>query len=422
LQQPADDRYQVSSTQPSYQVDLHVLGEGQVRVKCYCTVFKRTRHCRHAVAALFILRDQLLRRRKSKSKSAPGEEPVEAALRKMSITELRKFVAQYASSHASFKSELLAHHLHRTRKPDYATLLMELTPIDKYGQIKLNRNNIKNVRSTLSILLRQAQQLAFQKALPETFQILEAMITQLYRLIQKFPAYQAQLSVELKPALRLFETISQQPMAPRLQQTVIRWVKDISGRDSYFLFPGIHPLLRMVESFVLETSMRNSFIQLAEEKITTDPSERALWAGLWLRWKRLWPSKTQNRPMNNMVRSLAGEVLPALYQQKDFEDYVFTLELYWAELAKTKSFKNYLQLGLKASVIIDDHTMQVKTAAALSQQHFDLEAWRSLAIIDEGLARKIIHQTGQDFEPGQLREVDLFLLEGFTFFQEGDAL
>ena len=150
--------------------------DGTVTAKCHCTVFKRAKVCKHSLAALLILRDHILRSRRGKSKSKHENLLLDDVLRKLTITELRGFISTYGQSHSGFRAEVLANYLHLIKKPDYHHLLSDMTPIDKYGNIKLNRNNLKTVRNILSTLLRQAQQLLKEKALAETFLILEATI------------------------------------------------------------------------------------------------------------------------------------------------------------------------------------------------------------------------------------------------------
>src|SRR6187431_401861 len=68
LQQTGDSTYQVIATQPAYHVELSLLPENQVNAICHCITFKRTKQCKHALAAILMLRNSRLRKRSTKHK------------------------------------------------------------------------------------------------------------------------------------------------------------------------------------------------------------------------------------------------------------------------------------------------------------------------------------------------------------------
>jgi beta-phosphoglucomutase len=414
VQQPDLAHFQVHSSNPPYQVDIHMLQDGLVNVKCYCAPFKKAKQCKHAVAALFLLRDHLQHARKSRNKAKQETSVIDEALRKMKITDLRRFLSNYANSHASFKAELLANTLHLTRKPDYASLLLDLTPIDKYGQIKINRNNIKTLRGIISILLKQAQQLFRDKALPETFQILEPVINHLYRLIYKFPQYQQQLTIELKTALRLFELLCLQPMAPRLQQASIKFATDLSSRDGYFFVKNTLPVLRLVESFVLEQKLRQSLLHLVEQKIKTDTAHALSWATILLRWANLWQLKLKSKEIFLHLQPLLPGIIQEMNQQKDYEDLLYVLRMLPEQIADKAQHRISLQLGLKSAILISSEHDIISIAAGLSRQYFEIEAWDVLLKESEVEAKKIIQQLQHQYTAGQLESAEQLILYGLN--------
>ncbi|HZV43154.1 MAG TPA: beta-phosphoglucomutase [Saprospiraceae bacterium] len=422
VQQPDLAHFQVHASNPVYQVDILMLQDGLVNVKCYCAPFKKSKHCKHAIAALFLLRENLQHARKSRVKSRHESTVTDEALRKMKITDLRKFVSAYAASHAVFKAELLANTLHLTRKPDYASMLLDLTPIDKYGQIRINRNNIKTLRGIISILLKQAQQLFKEKALPETFQILEPVINHLYRLIAKFPTYQQQLSIELKTALRLFELVCLQPMAPRLQQAAIKMAFDLSSRESYFFVKSTLPVLRLVEPFVLEQKLRKSIIHLVEEKIKTDHQNLIAWSTLLLRWGKAWHLQLKSKEIFNRLISQLPAILQEMNQQKDYEDLLYVLQLLPEDYADKTQYRISLQLGLKAALLLSSEKDIVHIASALSRQYFEIEAWEALLHSNEAAAKKVIRQLQQQYVAGQHEPADLLILHALNVLHLEDDL
>jgi beta-phosphoglucomutase len=429
IQHPDQAHYQVHSTNPAYQVDIHLLPENpsassrtMANVKCYCKPFIKTKQCKHAVAAILLLREYLQQSRKNKNKSRQDATLIDDALRKMKITDLKHFLAQYANSHASFKAELLAHTLHLTKKPDYISLLMTVTPIDKYGQIKINRNNIKTLRGIISILLKHAQQLFKERALPETFQILDPVINYLYRIIQKFPQFQQPLVVDLKTALRLFELVCLQPMAPRLQQAAIKFAVELSEREGYFFVKNTIPVLQLIEPFVLEQKMRQHLVQLAEQKINSHSSQSLSWASLLLRWGNRWQLKLKSKAVFKELVPLQSAILQEMNQQRDYEDLLFVLRLMPEPIADKAQHRISLQLGLKAAMILEKEEDITWIATALSQQYFDIDAWDALRKSNSIAAHMVIERLQFDYSPGDNETVDSLLLHGLKAMHHYDEL
>ena len=102
IQQPDQAHFQVHSSNPAYQVDLLFAQDGMVNAKCYCAQFKKQKKCKHIVAALLILRDHLQHARKLRNKAKHEDTVIDEALRKIKITDLRRFLSNYANSHSAF--------------------------------------------------------------------------------------------------------------------------------------------------------------------------------------------------------------------------------------------------------------------------------------------------------------------------------
>ncbi len=405
--------YQVISTRPSFHVEIHLLADGLAQVRCHCKVFARAKTCKHALAALLMLRDQLIVKKRVKTKGATEQNLLEETLRKMNITELRSFLLQYAKSHAQFRTELLANSMHLVRKPDYAALLLSITPMDKYGQLKINRNTIKNLRGVIATLLQQAQQRLKEKALPATFQILDPVIQHLHRMLTRYPAFQSQLHIDLKLATRIFEMLCHQAMAPRLQDAVIRFAYEVSHRDSYVMVKGMQPLMRMVESFVLEKKTRQEFFQLATQKSISDPAQQIQWTGLLVRWMRLWHFKASSE-IKTLLAGHIADILLSAHRQQDPEDVLFLLPMLdYARLSRTQLHSS-LHAGFRAARTMHDPEWSLHTARELCLHFQDEEAWAFLMKTHEPEAEKVLQYLSDRYAPGANEALDAFILQGWS--------
>lgn len=422
LTQPEEGFYHFISRQPDYHVEMAFKSDGTVSAKCQCTVFKRTRQCKHALAALLMLRDHILRSRRAKSKSKHENLLLDDVLKKMTVTELRNFISTHAQSHSAFRAEILANYLHLIKKPDYHHLLLDMTPMDKFGTIKLNRNNLKTVRNIIGTLLRQAQQLLKEKALSETFQILEATLHHLYRLSIKVPQFQEQLYTELRLALRIFDTLCHQSMAPRLQHSAFVLAMDISGREGYTFLKGTKPLLLSIEPFILEEKSRLAAFQLAEKKAILDSRQQLSWASIVMRWMRLWDIRSTGKPVKAVLNRLMPDILQELSRQGDHEDVIYSLHFVQTDTYPKTILKGMLQAGLRAARQTGDRTLVSRLAYQLSLSYLDTDAWDILLETDHESAQRILKVVKEYYAPATDEVADHLLLRGWSATGDKDEL
>jgi beta-phosphoglucomutase len=422
LTQPEEGFYHFLSRQPDYHVEMAFKADGSVVAKCHCTIFKRAKQCKHALAALLMLRDHILRTRRAKSKSKHENLLLDDVLKKMSVTELRHFISTHAQSHSAFRAEILANYLHLIKKPDYHHLLLDMTPMDKFGTIKLNRNNLKSVRNIMATLLRQAQQLLREKALSETFLILEATIHHLYRLSIKVPQFQEQLSTELRLALRLFDALCHQPMAPRLQQSAFVMAMEVSAREGYTFLKGTKPLLLSIEPFILEEKSRHAAFQLAEKKALVDSKQQLPWACMVMRWMRIWAEKSNSKPLKSTLQRLMPDILQELSRQGDYEDVVYSLQSIQPESYEKTIQRGMLQAGLRAARQTGDRNLSSKYAYELSLSFLDMDAWDMLLEVDHEHAQRVLRVVNEYYQAGSDAAADQLLLHGWSATGQKDEL
>ncbi len=412
LTQPQTGFFHCLSKNPDYHVEMAITPDGMISAKCHCAQFKHSKVCKHAIGAMMILRDHKIRNRRNRSKSRHEKILLDEVLKKLNITELRKFVSSYAHSHSAFRAEVLANYLHQVRKPDYHHLLTDMTPMDKFGVIKLNRNNLKSVRNIIAVLHKQAQELLRENALPQTIQILEATIHHLYRLMIKVPQFQDQLSTELKHALKLFDAFCQLQMAPRIQKIAITLAMDVSGRDGFILLKGTNTLLRSAEPFILEKKARRAAFQLVESKITIDNPQRIRWACLLVRWMRTWSIDSKLKGVNKLLTSSTYELLLELHLQRAYEEVLYILSDIKLDKLPLAKAKEMLQIGLRAAKQTGEEKIGQHMAYQLSVIHHDIDAWETLYSIDSKSAMKSLSVVTEYNSPGDHPEADKLLLHG----------
>jgi len=378
INQVEEGYFHCISRQPDYHVEITIKNDGLAVPKCHCTIFKRSRQCRHAIAALLLLRDQIQRNNRSKKKSNQEQHVTDEVLRKLNVTQLRSFLSSYALSHSTFRAEVLSNYLHLIRNPDYHNLFMDIAPLDKYGQVRLNRNSIKTVRMVSATLLKQAQQLLKDRALAETLRILEAVILHLHRLWVKVPQFQDQLMVEMRMTYKIFEGLCSHHMAPRLQLRAINLALEICNREGYVFPVGMKPLLSIIEPFLLEEKTRKSAFSLAEKKIHSGNSQSIQWASLLYRWTRLWSIDVPNTGLRKQLEKLLPAVIIENSQHGRHEDVLYLVNRMRPEEYNDAVNKTSLQAGLRAARMIMDLEVMISLAYKLSLNHLDPEAWNLL--------------------------------------------
>ncbi|MBK9984002.1 MAG: beta-phosphoglucomutase [Saprospiraceae bacterium] len=410
--------YHCISRQPDYHVEITIKKDGLAVPKCQCTVFKRTKQCKHAIAALLLLRDQIQRSNRSKKKSNQEQLVTDEVLKKLNVTELRAFLSSYALSHSIFRAEILSNYLHLIRNPNYHSLFMDIAPLDKYGQVRLNRNSIKTVRSVSSTLLRQAQQLLKDRALAETLQILEASILHLHRLWMKLPQFQEQLMVELRMAYKIFESLCAQQMAPRLQIRAINLSMEICNREGYVFPSGMRPLLSITEPFLLEEKTRKAAFLLAEKKIRSG-IQIIQWATLLYRWTRLWSIRFSNEALVKQLETSLPAIILESAQQSRHDDVLYLMSHLKPEKYPDAIIKSSLQAGLKSARLMADNDMMINLAYRLALNHLDMDAWDFLKEKDPSKADRILHIIEDMYQAGSDQAADELLLNGWQMTGQG---
>ncbi|MEP6795058.1 MAG: beta-phosphoglucomutase [Saprospiraceae bacterium] len=418
INQVEEGYYHCISRQPDYHVEITIKKDGLAIPKCQCTIFKRSKQCKHAIAALLLLRDQIQRSNRSKKKTNQEQQVTDEVLKKLNVTALRVFLSSYALSHSTFRAELLSNYLHLIRNPNYHSLFMDIAPLDKYGQIRLNRNSIKTVRSVSSTLLKQAQQLLKDKALAETLQILEASILHLHRLWMKLPQFQEQLMVELRMAYKLFDSLCLQQMAPRLQIRAINLSMEICNREGYVFPSGMRPLLAITEPFLLEEKTRKAAFLLAEKKVRSG-IQIVQWATLLYRWTRLWSMRISTETLSKQLETSLPAVILESGQQSRHDDVLYLMNKLKPENYPDAVIKSSLQAGLKSARLMSDHDMIINLGYRLALNHLDMDAWDLLKEKDPSRADRILHIIEDMYQPGSDQAADELLLNGWQMKGQG---
>src|SRR4030095_4675649 len=293
---------------------------------------------------------------------------------------------------------------------------------DKYGNVRLNRNSIKTVRSVTATLLKQAQQLLKDKALSETLRILEAVILHLHRLWTKTPQFHEQLLVEMRVAYKLFEALCIQHMAPRLQQRSINLALEVCSRDNYSFSAGMKPLIAIVEPFFLEAKSRKSAFTLALKKIQTGQSQQIQWASFIFRWIRIWSFAIPGTEIKKQLEKLAPGAILESHQQGNHEDVIFLVHKLNYDQYPEAVNKTSLQAGLKSAKLISDHDALISFANRLALHHLDQEAWNHLAESDPSKAKHILDLIESFYPAGNDETADQFLLNGWMKISNGSAI
>jgi beta-phosphoglucomutase len=409
LTQPG--HFLINSKLPDFEVEIDLRDDGLAIAKCQCTTFRKTKKCAHAVASVLLLRDHLRISRKSKKKENLAI--LESVLKKVQINELKSFLANYANSHVSLRAELLARYLYLTRNPDYHHLYQDLIPVNKFGQIQLNRNNIKTLRSVNTNLLKRAQQLLQEKSIHEALSILETVLVQLHKLWSKATNFQDSLSTDLKTAYKLFEWLCTMTMAPRLQKRVTELSLNICGRDNYIFPAGFKPLLQLAECFFLEDKMRKEAIRIGEEKILNHHPQSAIWAGLLFHWTRIWSLEKSGAKLLDLMKKHIPEIIREFTQHGMHEDVLSTLERIDIDHFTETESKQLLRSGLLAADRTSHQQLLEKYAIALSTQFLDQNAWEILLEADKGAAIRWLKVIDELHRPGDQPEADEFVMEGW---------
>ncbi len=417
ISNPEPGIYHCISRQPEYHVEITLKDEGAANAKCHCLIYKKSNRCKHAVAGLLLLRDYLQRNRRTKKKSK--QETLDEVLRKLNVSELKSFTASFAMSHSTLRAQILANYLHLTKKPDYNSLYNDLAPVDKYGQFRINRNNIKTVRTVSATLLKRAQQLLKDQSLSEALAILEAVLIHLHRIWSKVIQFQDQIMVELKQAYKLFELLCAQTMAPRLQQRASLLSMEVCGRESYVFPSGMRPLVNITEQFFLEQRTRKEAFVLAEHKANVGSSQKLKWTALLYHWMRIWSYKVSSMELRPQMDRMLPDVIREFSQQGDHDDALYAADLVDKKKYDVLSVQIILRSGLRSAKMLGHKERVILYAYELVLHYLDSDAWDLLMETDRIKALHVLDVIAELYSPKSDEKADMLLLRGWNISGNG---
>ncbi len=420
ISNPQPGYYHCTSKQPDYHVEIKLKEDGSAIAKCHCLPYKKSGKCKHAVASMYLLRDHLKRDRKSQRKA--NQEILEEVLSKLNAQELKAFMTSYAVSHSTLRAEILSNYLHLTKRPNYNLLYHDLAPLDKYGQVRLNRNNIKSVRTVSSTLLKRTQELLQDRSLSDALSILEAVITHLHRLWAKVPQFQDQLMVELKHAHKLFEMLCTQPMAPRLQLRVTALSINVCGRESYIPPVGMRPLIHISEAFFLEEKIRKEAFSIAEQKAINGKTQNLKWITLLYHWMPKWSMPVSNPHLRTQMDKMLPEAVRELSQMGYHDDVLFAVESADRKNYEDTFVKSFLQHGLRAAKILGDKDKILRYASELVLHYLDQEAWDILFESEKPRSLHLLNVIADMHSPADGSGADVLLLRGWSIAGQAEQM
>lgn len=419
ISNPETGNYHCISRHPDYHVEIKIKDDGSANAKCHCQVFKKSFKCKHAVAAMFLLRDHLKRDRRTQRKS--NQEILDEVFSKLNVRELKSFFTTYAMSHSILRAEILSNYLYLTKKPNYHHLFQDLAPVDKYGHFRLNRNNIKTVRSVSATLLKRAQQLLQDRSLSEALLILEAVLTHLHRLWAKAPQYQDQLMVELKHAYRVFEMHCTQQMAPRLHERTTTLSIDVCNRESYIFPPGMRPLIEVCEDFFLEEKQRKEAFSIVLHKIAKGSFQVLKWITLAYRWMHKWNYNVQDLVLKSTMEKVLPDSVRELSTAGYHEDVLFVMRIADRKKYDSHGNQSMLQYGFKAARITGNVDSINKYANELALHYLSEDAWEALYEQDKKSALHLLNIVEDYYVPDD-RNANNFLLNAWKVTGDGMSL
>lgn len=387
-------RYHCVSKSPPWHVEITVGTEGEALAKCHCPTYRRSGKCPHTLPALLLFRDKLFKLTRPYSAARRDKPLVDEVLKKLNQHELRRYIENYATSHHGFRQELLAHFLHVLEDPDYNRLLSNALPVDKYGKFKINRNNLKPIRLLASNLLHQAQEMIRVRDYDKAWRIIRAVLPFQYRLIHKLPQYRDQWTTELRFALRLFDLLCQQSIAPAMQEQVVAFALELSAREYYFIVPGQVSVTASVSPWIIGDELRKEALSIAENKLTQDFASQRDWAILILHWLYQWEMHPLDATTLPWLREHLSDVVAELQRLRKHEELLYTLDL----VARPTDPAELLRAGLKAAAATGEKPAQIHWATVLSRYHGDQAAWEALYTFDKKIALTVLDEVANPIE------------------------
>lgn len=413
------NHYLFSSFQPDYQVEIIQRTGGETVSTCQCHMFQRHDVCKHAIAALLVLRSK--KKRTSKEPKGQKQDKMVADLvKKLSREDLKSIIEKYAASHEAFRLELLARNLHKASNPDYFSLLQSAIPVTSKGVIDLQRKQVKIIRTLFSILHQQLQEDLKRLEMDHAVMVIESVIPAIGKLIKPELKYRDAFAQDHKAFQIAFEKISYLPMAPGLQERLVKLSLEFTSRDSHILLPGKPPMLEWVRQFTTSNKDRKEALRIAIQKMQTHPEELTSWGLYLIKAYQEWNDPALH---SEIIKTIKPHIVKMILQASFVSAHKEVLTLWElskeAELPDEKGHQ-VLSAVFESAVHLSRFDIAESTANILIVVHHDLEKFEWLIQNFADDASRIISRLTNLYDPGDDKQADEVIVYGLIQLQRFD--
>lgn len=405
------NHFLLSSYQPDYQVEITQRAGGETVTTCQCLMFAKQDVCKHAIAALLILRSKK-RKVPRESKIQKQDKMVSDLVKKLTREDLKSIVEKYAASHDAFRLEVLARNLYKLSNPDYFSLLQAAIPVNSKGVLDLQRKQVKIIRTLFSILLQQLQTDLKDLEVEHTVIVLEAVFPAIGKLLKPEVRYRESFFKDYRSFMEVFEKLCVLQMAPGLQDRLVKLSLDFTSRESYILISGKPPMLELVRNFTTLLKDRKDAVHIAIAKMQHRQEEQSIWGLYLVKIFQEWNDKTlQAELIQALTPGLPNLILHAYYNSA-YKDVLILWEM--ADTNEIPENKNQQVLSAVFDSAIQTGRIEIaeQVANALIIIHHDLDKLAWLVENFPSDAKTIIERIATIFEPGEELQADKIIIQG----------
>ncbi|GAB3274511.1 hypothetical protein GCM10027347_47440 [Larkinella harenae] len=280
-----------------YSVEIRLANRQVVHAFCDCSA--QDLFCKHTVAVLLVLREQL-KKPAAKTRKNTKKLTIDVLLEKVSDDELRRFVSGYAASDSVFASKIQLHFADKDERIDIGRQYREL--VKKAIKSHSNRGFVE-YRSTralareISQILATGNQFFTRQNYRDALTVGRVVLTAMMTVLDQCDDSSGYLSSTISNAITLLKQVAEADApAQALREQLFDFLADELHQNRYFGYGDFgHQLLQIAFTVALKLPDSDKFLTLIDQLIPLHQDEYSDYTQSLLRTTQVRFLKTMGR-------------------------------------------------------------------------------------------------------------------------------
>ncbi|SHL97583.1 SWIM zinc finger domain-containing protein [Chitinophaga sp. CF418] len=260
----------------SYTVEVELFRKDKIKsYSCSCPYDGDI--CKHVVAVLFLLREELTRL--PAIKEAPEKDNFEKLLQKISLEEYQEFILTHAVRDEKFKSTFERHFADKDKSIDigkkYAYLIRNIIRSNTNGDF-IDYRSVHSLANEINKLLEEGDRLIHKANFSNAFILARSVLTEVIDLITYCDDSSGCIGDIISSCIQMIEVIAKsEKVAMDLKEGMFGFVQSVVGNSVYYEYGDFgYEMINVYQTLALQLNKEKSFLNFIDDRIKKASAEK----------------------------------------------------------------------------------------------------------------------------------------------------